>query len=178
MTELAAVDPEIAAVTFEAHLDDFFANGRGHGEGWERTPVDALRAVIRIPGVRADGTVDPYFLLLGAEYYPVWPTSVAFVRRTDEGGWVDAIEGTRWWPRQRNQPGFPFGLHPNYQFQDGTIRQLVCFSHSLDYYVSSHNPTDDERWDQGRHTLTATLSRMADVLRAPNYEEPSGDRDS
>jgi hypothetical protein len=178
VTELAKVDPEVAAGTFEAHLDDFFANGRGRGEAWERLPVDALHAVIRLPAVRADGSVDPYFLLLGAEYYPVWPASVAFVRRTADGSWVEAADGTRWWPRQQNQPGFSFGLHPTYQYPDGTVRQLVCFSHSLDYYVSNHNPTDDERWDQRRHTLTATLSRMADVLRAPNYQEPSGDRDS
>lgn len=173
----ATVDPEIAAVTFEAHLDDFFTNGRGRGDGWKRIVVDALHAVIRIPAIRTDGTVDPYFLMLGAEYYPVWPPVVRFVRRTEEGSWVDATEGTRWWPRLQNQPGFPFGLHATYPFPEGP-RQLVCFSHSFEYYITGHTPQGDEGWDQSRHTLTATLSRMADVLRAPNYQEPSGDRDS
>ena len=173
----ARVDPEIAAVTFAAHLDDFFANGRGRREGWERILVDELHAVIRIPAVRADGSVDHYFVMLGAEYYPVWPPIVRFVRRTEEGSWVDATEGTTWWPRQQNQPGFSFGLHATYPFPEGP-RQLVCFSQSFEYYITGHTPQGDEGWDPARHTLTATLSRMADVLRAPNYQEPSGDRDS
>lgn len=177
MTAPEKVDPEIAAATFAAHLDDFFANGRGRREGWERIPVDALHAVIRVPGVRADGTVDPYFLLLGAEYYPVWPPIVRFVRRAGNDGWVEAVDGTKWWPRQQNQPGFPFGLHATYPFPEDQ-RQLVCFSHSFEYYITGHTPTEGERWDPSRHTLTATLTRMADVLRAPNYQEPSGDRDS
>lgn len=171
------VDPEIAAVTFAAHLDDFFVNGRGGREGWERILVDELHAVTRIPATRADGTLDPYFVMLGAEYYPVWPPIVRFVRRTDDGDWVDATEGTRWWPKQQNQPGFSFGLHATYPFPEGP-RQLVCFSHSFEYYITGHTPAEGEEWVQGRHTLTATLSRMGDVLRAPNYQEPSGDRDS
>lgn len=177
MTEPAKVDPEIAAVTFEAHLDDFFVNGRGRRAGWARFLVDPLHTVIQIPAVRSDGTVDPYFLMLGAEYYPVWPPIVRFVRRTADGSWIDATEGTRWWPKQQNQPGFSFGLHATYPFPEAP-RQLVCFSHSFEYYISNHTPQGAEGWDQSRHTLTATLTRMADVLRAPNYQEPSGDSDS
>lgn len=180
VTEPAKVDPEVAAATFAAHLDDFFANGRGRGDGWQRIPIDALHAVIRMPAVRPDGTNDHYFVMLGAEYYPVWPTTVAFVRPSDNGAWADATDGTRWWPRQNNAPapGLSFGLHPTYQYPDGTTRQLICFSHTFEYYVSNHGPTDEERWDQRRHTLTATLSRLADILRAPNYQEPSGDSGS
>lgn len=177
MTEPARVDPEIAAATFDEHLGRFFTQGRGRQPGWERIGVDALHAVIRIPAVRADRTVDPYYVMLGAEYYPVWPPIVRFVRRTDDGAWVEAVDGTRWWPRQQNQPGFPFGLHATYAFPDGP-RQLVCFSHSFEYYITGHTPTDGERWDPARHTLTATLTRMADVLRTPNYLEPTSGRDS
>ena len=65
-----------------------------------------------------------------------------------------------------------------FQYADGTTRQLVCFSHSFDYYISNHTPADGEGWDQRRHTLTATLTRLAAALRAPNYQEPSGDSDS
>lgn len=171
------VDPEVAAATFSRHLGEFFATGRGRGAEWERIDLDPLHVVIRVPATRMDGTVDHYFVRIGAEFYDVWPPSVAFVRRTDAGDWIDARPGTRWWPNQQNSPGFSFHLHEAYQFPDGS-RQLLCFSHSFDYYLSNHHPTDQERWQQGRHTLTATLSRVALVLQAPNYIGPSGDSDS
>ena len=177
LSEPAKVDPEVAALAFATHLDDFFSKGRGRLAGWERIDLGPLSCVVRIPAARADGTLDMYFVMLGAEYYPVWPPRVTFVRRAGEN-WTPAAAGTRWWPQQRNSPGFSFGLHASYQFPDGAARQLVCFSHSFDFYISGHSPTDEERWQQGVHTVTATLTRLAEVLRAPNYERPSGDRDS
>jgi hypothetical protein len=178
MTEPSPTDPEIAAATFATHLDDFFVHGRGRSAGWDRIRVDDLHVVVQIPGMRADGTVDPYFVMLGAEYYPVWPVSAAFVRRLDDGAWEKVTEGSGWWPRQQNQPGFSFGLHAAYTYRDGAIGPLICFSFTLEYYLTDHSPTEDERWDQRRHTVTATLSRLGDILRAPNYQEPSGDRNS
>ena len=177
MTELSAVDPEIAAATFAEHLDDFFAHGRGRSAGWDRIRVDDLQTVVQIPGVRPDETVDPYFVMLGAKYYPVWPVSAAFVQRTDQGTWEKVTAGSGWWPKQQNQPGFSFGLHSAYTYPDGTVGPLICFSFTLEYYLSNHGPTEEERWDQRRHTVTATLTRLGDVLRAPNYQEPDGDRD-
>ncbi|HEY1334656.1 MAG TPA: hypothetical protein VGF31_10405 [Myxococcaceae bacterium] len=177
MSEPAKVDPEVAAVTFAAHLDEFFAHGRGRLPGWDRITVDELHTVIRIPATRPDGTADHYFVRLGADYYPVWPPIVTFVR-PDGDGWAEAAPGSRLWPEQSNQPGFNFGLHATYQYPDGTTRQLVCFSHSFDYYISNHVLDEDERWCYGMHTLTATLSRLAEVLRAPNYQGPSGAGDS
>jgi hypothetical protein len=173
----APVDPEVAAVTLKKHLDGFFARGRGSWEnGWRRHPVDALHEVIEIPGVRSDGTVDPYFVLLGAAYYPVWPVSAAFVCKAEAGGW-EPVDGGPWWPRQNNQPGFAFGLHKTYTYLDQTVRPLICCSFTLEYYLTDHSPSEDERWDPSHHTLTATLSRLGDILRAPNYQEPDGDRD-
>ncbi len=176
MTDPAKVDPEVAASAFAVHLDDFFTHGRGRLPGWERLDRGPLRCVVRIPARRADGTVDHYFVLLTAEYYPVWPPAVSFVRPEDDG-WVEAGQGSRWLPHQHNSPGFSFGLHGTYQYADGPTRQLVCFSHSFDYYISGHTPTEEDRWRHGVHTVTATLSRLAEVLRAPNYERPSGDID-
>ncbi len=172
------IDPEVAAATFDTHLRDFFTSGRGRGEGWCRIDLDDLHTVVQLPAVRENGTVDCYFVRLGAEYYDVWPPTVAVVRKTQTGEWVEAAEGTRWWPNQRNAPGFSFGLHPRYAYPDQSIRQLVCFSHSFDYYLSSHTANDPERWRHGTHTVSATLSRIAQALHAPNYIGPSGDRDS
>jgi hypothetical protein len=177
MSAPQSADPEIAAATFDAHLRQFFARGRGRGAGWERIDVDALHAVVRIPAMRRHGTEDHYFLRLGAEYYDVWPPTVAFVLRKDSREWVEASPGSRWWPNQQDSPGFSFRLHANYRYADSSERQLVCFSHSFDYYLSGHSPSERERWRQGTHTVTATLSRMAQVLRPPNYLGPSGDRD-
>lgn len=178
MTTPERVDPEVAAATFDLHLRAFFTMGRGREPGWERIDLDPLHAVLQVPAVRADGTADHYFLRLGAEYYDVWPVSVAFVHPTEAGDWPEAREGTRWWPNQQNSPGFSFHLHASYQYSDGTRRQLLCFSHSFDYYLSNHTPTERERWTQGTHTVSATLSRLAQVLRHPNYIGPSGDSDS
>ncbi len=178
MTIPEPVDPEVAAATFDLHLRDFFATGRGREPGWERIDLDPLHSVIQVPAVRDDGTVDHYFVRLGAEFYDVWPPSVAFVRHSETGEWIDATAGTRWWPNQQNAPGFSFHHHAVYQYPDGSSRQLLCFSHSFDYYLSNHNPSERERWAQGTHTVSATLSRVALVLHAPNYIGPSGDSDT
>ena len=172
------VDPEIAAITFDVHLSQFFKHGRGAGDGWERIDVDPLHAVVRVPAVRADGTRDHYFVRLGAEYYDVWPPTVAFVRSDGEAGWVEANQNSRWWPNQQNSPGFPFGLHYGRTFSDGSVGQLLCFSHTFEYYISDHKPTETEAWRQGKQTLSATLNRIARVLTAPNYIGPSGDSDT
>jgi hypothetical protein len=166
------IDAEIAAVTFDAHLTQFFATGRGAEVGWERIDQDALHCVVRVPATRADETKDHYFVLLGAEFYDVWPTTVSFVQPIADDRWAPAAENTRWWPKQNNSPGFAFGLHINYPSVGG---QLVCFSHTMEYYLTDHVPLPSERWRQGTHTVSATLTRIARVLTAPNYEGPSGD---
>jgi len=171
-------DPEIAARTFDLHLTQFFAQGRPtREEGWERITVDPLHGVISIPAVRADGTRDSYLILAGADYYDLWPPSVAFVEPVEKT-YREAVDGTRWWPKQSNTAGFEFGLHATYSYPTGETRQLLCFSHSLDYYFSNHTPQESQRWVQGHHTVGATLARIGDVLRAPNYQGPSGADDT
>lgn len=173
------VDPEVAAATFRRHLDDFFATGRGREPGWELVEPDELEAIVRVPATRPDGTKDHYFARLGADYYDLWPPSLALVRNVD-GSWQQAAAGTRWWPHVPNigEPGLSFALHASYRYPDGGERQLICYSHTLEYYLSNHNPTEEERWQQGVHTLAATLGRLALMLSPRFYLGPSGDRDS
>lgn len=173
------VDPEVAAATFGAHMADFFANGRpARDPAWAWLPINSLQAVVTVPALREDGRIDPYFVLLGAHCYDLWPPSVAFVEPSPTATWVQASATSLWWPRLSGNPPFPFALHNPYPFQDGP-RQLVCFSHSLDYYLSGHAPTPEEHWQQGKHTVSATLSRIADVLRTPGcYLGRIGDNDS
>jgi hypothetical protein len=168
-------DPEIAAATFQRHLAQFFATGRGATPGWGRTDLNPLEAVIRVPAIRADGTEDHYYVKLGAEYYDVWPPRAKFIEPVKGGGWGSPALSSRWWPKQEGSPGFAFGLHHTYTYPDQTVDQLLCFSHTFEYYISSHNPKDEEKWQQGVHTVSATLNRIAMVLTAPNYLGPSND---
>jgi hypothetical protein len=55
---------------------------------------------------------------------------------------------------------------------------LVCCSMTFEYYISGHNPASGQQWQQGRHTLGATLTRIQDALTSPNYQRPSGAHDS
>jgi hypothetical protein len=71
-----------------------------------------------------------------------------------------------------NPPGW-FGLHPAYEYPDGHIAQLVCFSHSLDYYISNHTPEPSQIWQQGTHTVAATLNRLHEILSPPSYQGPN-----
>jgi hypothetical protein len=172
------VDPEVAAVTFSSHLLDFFAHGRPTREaGWATFSLDPLHAIVIVPACRQDGGVDPYFVRLGATCYDLWPPSAAFVEPVAPGGWQESPASSLWWPRINGAP-FSFGLHNPYQYPDGQQRQLLCFSHTLDYYLSNHSPTSEERWRAGTHTLSATLNRLAEVLRPPYYQSRSGGNNS
>lgn len=162
-------DPEIAAATFESHLDDLWASGRPKRLGWGLRKLDPLHAVVELPAKRADGTVEPYHVKLGAEYYDAFPPAAAFV---DPASLEEAAQGTRWFPSIDNTGWF--ALHPTYPFPDGTSRQLVCFSFTAQYYMVSHMPPETAVWKQGRHTVAATLNRLAEVLQPPYYQGPSG----
>ena len=172
-------DPEIAATTFAKHLERFFADPRRQVDGWGRIQLTPLTAIIAIPGATAD-RVDPYFVRMDGRWYDRYPPKVAFVEPV--GGWPEAQFGSPHYPAIAGSPipggGYPgqttiqFALHPQYGFEDGQ-RQLLCFSHSFDYYISGHQPTDQQRWVQGTHTLSATLTRIRTVLSAPSYLGPS-----
>jgi hypothetical protein len=165
---LALSDTEIAAATFKCHMDLLWNTGRPSKLGWERTEVDPLHTVVKFRAKRSTGEVDYYFVRLGAEYYDAAPPTVAFV--TDDGQ-THATLGNRWFPMIQPQPWFQ--LHTAYNFGVSGIRQLVCFSFTAEFYLSNHSPTPSERWKQGRHTVAATLNRIAEALSPPHYQKPS-----
>jgi hypothetical protein len=172
--ELPHADPEVAARAFKRHLDAYWSNRRVEGDGWERHSVDELHEVIGMPALRAEGESEPYFVLLGAEYYDLHPPTVMFV--AGEAGWPRARAGTTWWPKI-TPPGW-FGLHDESDLSGGVRGQLVCFSMTAEYYITSHSPEEPQRWRQGKHTVAATLSRLATVLQPPHYQGPDVARDS
>jgi hypothetical protein len=165
----APADPEIAGARFAEHLKRYEQSGRSDELGITFTRLDALCVIAHLPAVRADGTSDPYLVKLGAEYYDAWPPTTAFVKA---GNYEEAGPTSKWSPSFRAVPPW-FQLHHDYQFVDGHRGQLVCFTFTAQYYMSPHSPGDDQVWQQGRHTLAATLSRLSDVLRPPYYLQPA-----
>lgn len=168
-TAPSPADPEIAAATFDAHLDRLWATGRPARAGWELIRLDSLHTVVKLPAKRPGGEVDHYYFRLGAVYYDAAPPTVELVR---PGDWAHAPHPSRWFPVIEPKPRW-FGLHAAYGFPGGQSRQLVCFTFAAEYYMTSHSPNDSERWRQGRHTVAATLYRLAEVLAPPYYQRPS-----
>lgn len=162
-------DPEIAGATLREHLDSFWLSGRPTLLGWQMHFVDTLHAIVRLPAYRPSGAKDHYFFRLGAEYYDIAPPTVALVK---PDGVTIAPEPSQWFPAIDPKPAW-FGLHSAYGYPDGTSRQLVCMSMAAEFYMTDHSPKESERWQQGRHTIAATLNRLATVLQPPFYKSPS-----
>ena len=171
-------DPAVVARTFSSHLDKYWRNSARAEKGWTRTMIDDLHTVVTIPA-RADGSSDPYYFRLGAEYYDTYPPTVLLV--APEPGWPRARAGTTWWPVVA--PPSWCALHDSYQYCDAQGHplfegQLLCFSMTAEYYMSNHGPTDAQRWTPGRHTVAATLSRLGEILSPLYYRGPSTPRPS
>lgn len=166
----APADPESAAALLGDHLKRYWSSRRPGELGITVAKLDALHVIAQLPALRADGTRDTFFVKLGGEYYDAWPPTVAFV---EPDAFAEAADQTRWFPKFRQTPSW-FGLQASHQFTDGHIAQLVCFTFTAQYYMTSHGPRDDQVWQQGRHTVAATISRLIEILRAPYYECPAG----
>lgn len=176
-------DPEVAAATFADDLDRAVASDAAARWGWSIADRSPLRAVIRMTAVRADGTADEYFVRLTADWYDQWPPEAVFVRPgAADGEWMLPTPGSRWLPTIQNFDDSSFAFHVAYPFSaemkaafpDQTQGQLICCSMSFGYYISSHVPTEGQRWTQGKHTVAALLHRVQRALTAPHYEGRSG----
>lgn len=178
MAGLTEADPTVAGELLEVHLDQFWDSGRPDALGLRRTRLSRLEWVVTASATRADGTADDYHLLLDGRYYDQHPVEVRFVQpppdrdQHDDWQWPDAHPATRWWPEFSKLPSW-FRLHHDYHFEDRMLGQLVCCSMTAAYYRSHHNPEPHQTWQQGRHTVAATLTRILEVLRQPYYRQPS-----
>lgn len=163
-------DPEIAAATFWDHLDALWGGPAPTELGLTREKVDDLHSLIGLTAVRNTGHSDQYFVLLGAEFYDRWPPTAAFVEPQNR---QPAPANSRWWPTVSPNP--PWGaLHNSYTFQlDGQTGQMLCFTFTAEYYRAQHSPPEYSVWKQGRHTVSATITRIAEILRQPYYRGPS-----
>lgn len=164
------VNEDVAAAKLKEHLE-WLDTQRAAQLGLRVVKQDRMYAVIRIPGVRANTEEDDYYVRLGADFYDKWPPTAAFVK---PDSWELAAPGTRWLPRIQCQGINWFALHAPYGNANLVLPQLLCFTFTAEYYMVSHAPPTDSLWRQGYHTLAATLSRLAEVLKHPHYQGPSG----
>ncbi len=180
------VDPEVASALLRTHLGDFFA-GSHHvagTPGWEFALTDdQVVAIVTIPARHLEEHQHAtYTVRLDATYYDTWPVAATFVRETEDG-WVRARLGTTEFPFICGSPGAPslpdvsppfeFALHDDYAFPGDVHDQLICFSYSFGYYLSGHNPAENQKWRPGSDRLDATLNRLFTVLNSPAYVGPS-----
>lgn len=141
--------------------------------GWITNWVGDVQLRVDALGVRADGQTDPYVVDLEFSTYDVEPPRVLFVLPDPYG--QRPTSSSIWWPGFEGAPPLDFALHHAYPYAEGTRPgQLVCFSYSRDYYYTGHSPQPGQRWQQGKHTVVATLTRLRHVLTAPYYQGPSG----
>jgi hypothetical protein len=169
---LAEVDPDVAAIKFARDLDLLWADDRPARLNWTRTAVDELTEIIEMPARMADGTTDAYLLRLHAAHYDLHPPHVNFV---EPGTWENAGGSSPWLPLLESLPSW-FGLHPEYKYLDGSQKQLLCFTFNADYYLTEHSPQQNQLWQQGRHTVAATLNRIHEILGPAYYRGPAAQR--
>lgn len=183
----ALADPEIAAAVFEAHLTAGMRGSLASRYGWSATRLSALSAVVTLTAVTTTGERHPYYVLLGADCYDLYPPQAAFVippgdaANASKPAWTPAREQSRWLPTvDPAKLNSELQIHASYTYEvEGNLqRQLICSSMSFDYYITNHTPTDTQRWRQGRHTLVALLSRLSDALTGDSYLGPAGDLDT
>jgi hypothetical protein len=188
----ALADEEVAGTVFAAHVSRVRVSAQAREHGWCFTNLDALHVVVSMTAVRPGDERDLYHVKLGAEFYDRYPPTTSFVSpprpasdtTPARGGWTEAVDESRWLPVVNALPWF--AIHPTFGYPANVIadadylvpRQLVCCSMTFEYYISSHTPTPGQQWQQGRHTLAATLTRIQDALTSPNYQRPSGAVDS
>lgn len=171
--KIVAADPKLAAATLHQHLDALWSSGKPEAEGWRRFRLDPLRWIVVMPATGPEGDSTHFFVRLDGRRYDQWPPEVQFV---DPHDWQPVSSG-RWWPitDPLADPARPlwFGLLETHDFHDGDPRPLVCFPHALGWYEADHVSTAEVRWVQGKHTVAATLSRLAEILSPAYFRGPA-----
>lgn len=113
--------------------------------------------------------LDDFHTLMDLSYYRTYPPGVIFVN--PETNKFNSNEDLKWLPKLATPPpGVNIGFHSSYNnYSEGDPRQLVCNSMVLEYYMSNHTPTENEKWDSTRHNLIATLNMLQMTLKKPYY---------
>jgi hypothetical protein len=179
MTPLPSkVNSELAKSYFQADYALVCDQGFPRMNGWALQPSfeDLILFVDMWATDESGSRLEDYHLKLDMSYYKSWPPSVMFVNPGTMN--FDKAKDMKWFPKlAAAAPGTGMGLHAEHGLQDGTKRQLICNSMVLEYYLSNHNPSDQERWDSNRHNFGTTLNTIQLILRKPYYGGPSESRE-
>jgi hypothetical protein len=164
------VNAKLAEAYFRTDYQIVTQNGLPSIYGWEFDPsFDALLLNVKIWALDENGNkMDDFYMKLDMSYYNTWPPGVTFVNPETRA--FEPTRDLRWFPKLVSAPqGTQFGFSPSTRLTDGSVRQLVCNSMVLEYYMSSHNPSPQERWDPNRNNFGTTLSTIQLVLKKPYY---------
>ena len=164
-------NPEIARRQFEEDIELVLKHPYAEYFDWKiEYNVEELHANVGLWAFdESHNKLDDFHIVMNFEYYRTNPPGVMFVN--PETRKFDKSVDLRWLPALASHPpGLNIAFHPSYDgYPDGISRQLVCNSTVLEYYISNHSPTEDERWDPTRHNLFATLSTLQMTLKKPYY---------
>lgn len=166
--------PDLARSQFEEDVDVLEGSPLARRYGWVLEPdYPNLRLQVRMWSLGEHGKrQDDYYLDLDMSYYRQHPPGVTFVNPITRS--FDPSKDARWLPVAASKPPHTdIRYHASYPI-NGVNRQMVCNSLTLEYYMTGHSPQPGERWDPGRHTLSATLSLLQTMLSPPHYGGRSG----
>lgn len=170
MAQIAKVNQELAKAQFREDYQKVVEQNLSTIYDWILTPdFDNLLLYVDLWSTdESYAKLDDYHLKLDMSYYRIHPPGVTYINPITKI--FDPSKDLRWLPiKGQALPGVDIGYHPSYALTDGTQRQLVCNSMTLEYYLSNHNPTPDQIWDSTKHTFAATLTTLQLWLRKPYY---------
>ena len=166
----AKVNPELAKAQFQEDYQLMMDNHLPEHYGWQVTPeFDNLLLYVDLWATDENFVrLDDYHLKLDMSYYRTWPPGATYINPETKA--FDPTKDLKWLPvKASNPPGIDIGYHKEHKLTDGNIRQLVCNSMTLEYYLSNHNPTPEQKWNPEKNTLSSTLLALQLMLRKPYY---------
>lgn len=170
MSTIAKVNKELAKAQFNEDYEKMLEQNLPSRYDWVWTPdFDNLLLYVDLWAKdENDARLDDYHLKLDMSYYRTHPPGVTYIN--PETKMFDPEKDLKWLP-QKSQvpPAMDIQYHMSYKLLDGTQRQMVCNSMTLEYYLSNHSPTPEQKWDSTKHTFAATLTTLQIMLRKPYY---------
>ena len=137
---------------------------------WELNPnFENLLLYVNLYAKDEDGlNLDDYHIKMDMSYYRTWPPGVTFINPVTKE--FNPFTDLKWVPQIGiKPPGVDIAYHASYALVNGQTKQLVCNSMTLEYYLSRHNPSTEQRWNPSIHNFGTTINTLDLMLRKPYY---------
>ena len=134
--------------------------------GWRVVSIDELTLYAVLRARPLNNRTEEFTVRLSCDYYPTHPPDAKFVN--PETLEYEAGKDLHHLPKLTA----PYcQVHPSYGWDHPYPYgpQLVCSSMTLGYYFSNHNPTADQAWEPGRHTIGSTIHTIHRALQSAHY---------